>query len=269
MNYILSTGFALLLLSSPAIAEQTSQFALIDHEGVKTWVKRDGDKLLHLNASPLDEGQVNGQTSAEASAKYLMPIKPATVFAVGLNYRSHAGDAGASKPEIFYKSYSSLSIGGPLQLPKDARNVHFEGELVVVIGQNCSKVSKQNARECIFGYTVGNDLTERSWQGRDLQWWRAKGADGFAPISPWITQTTAQNQFTVTTKLNGDIVQQESSANMIHSVEDIISYISQYVSLQAYDVIFTGTPGRTKALKSGDQVEVSIEGLGKVSTQIE
>jgi 2-keto-4-pentenoate hydratase/2-oxohepta-3-ene-1,7-dioic acid hydratase in catechol pathway len=265
---LLSTSFALLFLSSTANAAQNEQFALIDHQGVYTWVKRDGDKLLHLNASPIENGEVNGQTSAMATAKYLMPIKPATVFAVGLNYRSHAGDAGASKPEIFYKSYSSLSIGGPLQLPKDARNVHFEGELVVVIGQSCSKVSKQNARDCIFGYTVGNDLTERSWQGRDLQWWRAKGADGFAPISPWITQVRGDNQFTVTTKLNGEVVQQETSANMIHSVEDIVSYISQYVQLQPYDVIFTGTPGRTKALKSGDKVVVTIEGLGEVSTQI-
>lgn len=265
---LLSTSFALLFLSSTANAAQNEQFALIDHQGVYTWVKRDGDKLLHLNASPIENGEVNGQTSAMATAKYLMPIKPATVFAVGLNYRSHAGDAGASKPEIFYKSYSSLSIGGPLQLPKDARNVHFEGELVVVIGQSCSKVSKQNARDCIFGYTVGNDLTERSWQGRDLQWWRAKGADGFAPISPWITQVRGDNQFTVTTKLNGEVVQQETSANMIHSVEDIVSYISQYVQLQPYDVIFTGTPGRTKALKSGDKVVVTVEGLGEVSTQI-
>ncbi len=266
---LLSTSFALLFLSNTAIAAQNDQFALIDHQGVNTWVKHAGDNLLHLNASPIESGEVNGQSSPIAEAKYLMPIKPATVFAVGLNYRSHAGDAGASKPEIFYKSHSSLSIGGPIQFPKDARNVHFEGELVVVIGKTCSKVTKQNAKDCIFGYTVGNDLTERSWQGRDLQWWRAKGADGFAPISPWITQVMGGNQFTVTTKLNGEVVQQETSANMIHSVEDIVSYISQYVQLHPYDVIFTGTPGRTKALKSGDKVVVSIDGLGEVSTQIE
>ncbi|MGY5453386.1 fumarylacetoacetate hydrolase family protein [Agarivorans sp. MS3-6] len=246
-----------------------NDYALIEGEQAPVWVQRSGQLALHLDASPLDGGEANGQSTAIDDAKFLLPIKPATVFAVGLNYRSHAGDSGAAKPEIFFKSASSLSIGGSLLLPKDANNVHFEGELVLVIGKTCSKVNKEQALACVFAYTSGNDLTERSWQGRDLQWWRAKGADGFAPISQWLTSDIDPSDLTVTTRLNGAIVQQESTKNMIHSVEDIVSYISGYVTLQPWDVIFTGTPGRTQALKKGDKVSVAVSSLNQVVTNIE
>ncbi|MDO6765407.1 fumarylacetoacetate hydrolase family protein [Agarivorans sp. 1_MG-2023] len=247
---------------------QAAQYARINTDDGVVWVERKGEILHHLSDSPLAGGEIKANSTPVNKAEFVLPVESATVFAVGLNYRSHAGNAGASKPEIFYKSASSLSIGGELELPADANNVHFEGELVVVIGKPCAKVTKQQASNCIFAYTAGNDLTERSWQGQDLQWWRAKGANGFAPISPWLTTVSGENTFTVTTTLNDKVVQQESSSNMIHSVEDIVSYISQYLTLQPWDVIFTGTPGRTQALKSGDKVSVSIEGLGEVLTHI-
>lgn len=140
--------------------------------------------------------------------------------------------------------------------------------MVLVIGKTAKEVSLDDASDYIWGVTVGNDLTERSWQGRDLQWMRAKASDGFGPIAPTITKGINYKDVMLTTRLNGKVVQQESTKNMIHSPEKVVNYLSHYFTLKPGDLIFMGTPGRTKALKDKDVVSVSIEGVGEVKNEI-
>ncbi|MFC5077384.1 Ureidoglycolate lyase [Vibrio thalassae] len=221
-----------------------------------------------LSSRPFDSSATL-KVIAASEATLLAPITHGSVYAVGLNFRSHAGNSGAAKPEIFFKSIDAIRLSGSLSFPDEANNVHFEGELVIVIGRTCRDTNKQTALDCVFGYLAGNDLTERTWQGQDLQWWRAKGATGFGPVSNFITTDVKINNQEIITRLNGEVMQQETLANMIHNVPMIVSYISKYLTLRPGDMIFAGTPGRTKALKSGDSVSVSIEGIGEVSNTIE
>ncbi len=248
-----------------------AQYGLVEYQNKQHWVRVSKQSPNHydlLSSRPLDSpSTVKVITANEATL--LAPITHGSVYAVGLNFRSHAGNSGAAKPEIFFKSIDAVRLSGALSFPDEANNVHFEGELVIVIGKTCHDTSNQNALSCVFGYLAGNDLTERSWQGQDLQWWRAKGATGFGPVSNFITTNVDIGNQEIVTRLNGKIMQQETLANMIHNLPTIVSYISKYITLRPGDMIFAGTPGRTRALRSGDNVSVSIEGIGQVSNTIE
>jgi 2-keto-4-pentenoate hydratase/2-oxohepta-3-ene-1,7-dioic acid hydratase in catechol pathway len=157
---------------------------------------------------------------------------------------------------MFYKPVSALqNPGDPIVIPQDAANVHFEGELVIVIGP----------RGTIFGVTCGNDVSERDWQSgphKDLQWWRAKGADTFAPLGPAIVTGLDYGNLMLETRLNGEVVQRQSSADLTFDCAAIVSWVSRWVTLVPGDVIYTGTPGSTRAMRPGDVVEVEIEGIG-------
>lgn len=248
-----------------------AQFGRVEYKGSQHWVKvaEENQKLYDiLSDSPFNNPKTL-DTIKSSEATLVAPLAGGSVYAVGLNFRSHAGNSGAAKPEIFFKSVDSVRISGDLSFPKGANNVHFEGELVIVIGKPCQEVNKTSALECVFGYLAGNDLTERSWQGQDLQWWRAKGARGFGPVSSFIVSDVAIKDQVITTTLNGKVMQQESVANMIHDVPAIISYISTYITLNPGDMIFAGTPGRTRSLNAGDVVSVSIDGIGTVTNTIQ
>jgi 2-keto-4-pentenoate hydratase/2-oxohepta-3-ene-1,7-dioic acid hydratase in catechol pathway len=167
---------------------------------------------------------------------------------------------------MFYKPVSALqSPGGPIVIPRDATDLHYEGELVIVIGKQASKVSREQARDSIFGVTCGNDVSERNWQGgpgKDLQWWRAKGSDTFAPLGPAIVTGIDYGNLQLQTRLNGEVVQKQSTADLIFDCPAIVEWVSTWVTLMPGDVIYTGTPGSTKKLSAGDVVEVEIEGIG-------
>lgn len=170
---------------------------------------------------------------------------------------------------MFLKLPSSLILTGEvIQMPPKAKNVHFEGELVVVIGKELSRANEEEAEQAIFGVTVGNDITERSWQGTDLQWLRAKASDGFGPIGNTIVRGIDYNKVQLTTRVNGEVVQQESTSFMIHKPRKVVSYLSHYFTLKPGDLIFMGTPGRTFALSDRDKVSVTIEGVGTVVNEV-
>lgn len=135
---------------------------------------------------------------------------------------------------------------------------------VLVIGRQIYKANQAEAQAAIFGVLVGNDLTERSWQSSDVQWTRAKSSNGFGPISPEIVTGLDVNNLTIVTRLNGKIVQKESTSNMIHKPGKVVSYLSQYFTLMPGDLVFMGTPGQTQAIQKGDEVRVSIENVGDV-----
>ena len=152
--------------------------------------------------------------------------------------------------------------------PPNATDLHFEGELVIVIGKTASKVSAEDAAVYIFGVTAGNDVSERSWQANDLQWLRAKASDTFGPLGPAIVTGLNYLDLRVQTRLNGETVQDQSSADQIHDAHAILSFVSQYVTLYPGDIIFTGTPGATAAMEPGDIVEIEVEGVGVLRNQI-
>ena len=201
-----------------------------------------------------------------SDVQLLYPIVPPKILAVGRNYRSHAGENVPSKPEIFFKPTSCLQHpGGPIVIPPGAANVHFEGELVLVVGRRLKNATTEEAAAAIFGVTCGNDVSERDWQGgkeKDLQWWRAKGADTFGPLGPAIVKGLDYSDLVLTTRVNGQIRQQQSTRDLIFDGPTCLSFISRYVTLEPGDVLYTGTPGQTSRIQPGDIVEIEISGIG-------
>ncbi|MGA2115007.1 MAG: fumarylacetoacetate hydrolase family protein [Bryobacteraceae bacterium] len=202
-----------------------------------------------------------------ADVTLLAPVVPGKILCVGRNYRSHLGTRPQpASPEIFYKPITALQDpGGPIVIPRDATDLHYEGELVVVIGKQLKHATPAEAGEAIFGVTCGNDVSERNWQagpGKDLQWWRAKGSDTFAPLGPAIATGLDYGSLLLQTRLNGEVVQKQTTADLLFDSPTVVSWISGWVTLLPGDVIYTGTPGATRAMKAGDVVEVEIEGVG-------
>ena len=208
--------------------------------------------------------QPSGVTHKLGDIKLLYPCQPTKILAMALNYKSHLGDRQPpSHPELFWKPVSALqNPGDPIVIPQEARNVHYEGELVLVIGRRLRNATPEQAQQAIFGVTCGNDVSERDWQKGDIQWWRAKGADTFAPLGPAIVRGLDYGKLMLRTRLNGQLVQEQSTADLLFNGPAIVSFASRFVTLQPGDVIFTGTPGTTRAMKPGDVVEVEIEGIG-------
>jgi len=230
----------------------------------------DGETIRQLSASPIDGGRPPGRTVALADARLLAPVVPGKVIAVGLNYRSHIGDADpAAYPGLFAKLPTTITgPGADIVMPPDAGNVHYEGELVVVIGRRASRVTPEQAPQYIFGVTAGNDVSERDWQRDDLQWFRAKASDTFGPLGPMVVTGLDYRDLHVETRLNGEVRQAASTADLIFDVDHVVSYVSHYVTLEPGDVIFTGTPGTTRAMSEGDTVEVEVEGVGVLRNRV-
>jgi 2-keto-4-pentenoate hydratase/2-oxohepta-3-ene-1,7-dioic acid hydratase in catechol pathway len=197
----------------------------------------------------------------------LCPGTPGKVVAVGRNYKSHLGTrAQPAQPEIFYKPISCLQDPeGPVVIPRDSTDLHYEAELVLVIGKPLRHASKAEAEAAIFGVTCGNDISERAWQNgptKDLQWWRAKGSDTFGPFGPAVVTGADYGNLRLQSRLNGVAVQDQTTADLIFDCATVVSFISRYVTLEQGDLIFTGTPGETRAMNPGDVVEVEIENIG-------
>ena len=171
--------------------------------------------------------------------------------------------AGRGIPGLFAKYPTSIIAHGEnIVIPPDAKNVHYEGELVIVIGKRAKSVDVKTAKSYVFGVTIGNDVSERDWQKQDLQWFRAKASGTFGPMGPAIVTGLNYDDLLLQTKLNGEVVQSQRTKDLIFDVATIVSYLSKYVTLEPGDVIFSGTPGTTRAFKPGDTIEVEIEGIG-------
>ena len=232
----------------------------------------EGEMVRELRGNLFDH-TATAATHALADVKLLYPCTPGKILAVGLNYKSHLGDRPAPRsPEIFYKPISCLqNPGDPIVLPRDAQNVHYEGELVIVIGKRAKNLSVEQARAAIFGVTCGNDVSERDWQhgaNKDLQWWRAKGSDTFGPLGPSIVTRIDFGNLLLETRLNGEVVQKQFTSDLMFDGPTIVSYISGWVTLEPGDLVYTGTPGSTRKMQPGDVVEVEIEGLGLLRSPI-
>jgi 2-keto-4-pentenoate hydratase/2-oxohepta-3-ene-1,7-dioic acid hydratase in catechol pathway len=227
----------------------------------------EGEIVRELRGEPWGGHSETSATHPLASLQLLNPCQPTKVLAVGRNYKSHLGNrTHPQHPEIFLKPLTALQDPeGAIAIPRDATDVHYEGEMVIVIGKHAKGISRQEAPAAIFGVTAGNDVTDRNWQygeRKDVQWWRAKGSDTFAPAGPAIVSGIDYDNLLLQTRLNGEVVQQERTSDMIFDCATVVSWISGWVTLLPGDIIFTGTPQTTRRLSAGDVVEVELEGAG-------
>ena len=263
---------ALLVLSAlaPSVNAQVTKYVRYSASGSTSYGLLEGETIRELSGDLFQSPRPTGKTVRLADVTLLAPVVPSKVIAVGLNYKSHLGESPAAKyPGLFAKMPTSIvGPGANIVIPPGAGNVHFEGELVIVIGRRAKNVSVADAPQYIFGVTAGNDVSERDWQRDDLQWFRAKAADTFGPLGPVIVRGANYGDLLLQTRLNGTVVQSQRTKDLIFDVPTIVSYISQFVTLEPGDVIYTGTPGTTKAMKAGDTIEIEIEGIGILRNRV-
>jgi 2-keto-4-pentenoate hydratase/2-oxohepta-3-ene-1,7-dioic acid hydratase in catechol pathway len=152
--------------------------------------------------------------------------------------------------------------------PEGANNVHYEAELVVVMGKKAKNIPPSEAANYIFGITAGNDVSERDWQKNDLQWFRAKSSDTFGALGPCIVQGLNYNDLLVQSRLNGEVRQSQRTSDLIFPIHDVVAYVTRFMTLLPGDIIYTGTPGNTKAMAPGDVIEIEVEGVGVLRNRI-
>jgi 2-keto-4-pentenoate hydratase/2-oxohepta-3-ene-1,7-dioic acid hydratase in catechol pathway len=220
--------------------------------------------------------QLTGERRELDAVRLLAPVIPRSkVVAVGKNYAAHAAEMGGEVPKTpltFFKPNTSvIGPGEPIIYPATTEHLSYEGELAVVIGRICREVPLERVRDVVFGYTVGNDVTARDLQKTDGQWSRAKGYDTFCPLGPWITthQTLDEvGSLRLTTTLDGEVVQDGTTADMVLSVAEVVSFISSYTTLLPGDVILTGTPEGVGPMLPGQEVTVTVEGIGSLTNVV-
>jgi 2-keto-4-pentenoate hydratase/2-oxohepta-3-ene-1,7-dioic acid hydratase in catechol pathway len=268
----LMVAIAIGAVTLPAVAQQgVTKYVRYSHQNVISYGILEGDTISELKGNLFAGATPTGRTVKLADTRLLAPCQPSKVIAVGLNYKSHIGERpAATYPGLFAKL--PTSIVGPddaIVATDDAKNLHFEGELVVVIGRRAKNVSVADAPNYVFGVTAGNDVSERDWQKSDLQWFRAKASDTFGPLGPVIVKGLNYGDLLLQTRVNGEVLQSQRTKDLVFDVAAIVSYISRFVTLEPGDVIYTGTPGSTKAMKPGDVVEIEIEGIGVLRNRVE
>jgi 2-keto-4-pentenoate hydratase/2-oxohepta-3-ene-1,7-dioic acid hydratase in catechol pathway len=237
-------------------------------------VEGDGDDavVVRLDGSPFDGIRQTDERTPLREVTLLAPVEPTKVLCFGRNYAEHAKELGNEVPEIpvvFSKfSTSVVGPGAEVVYPELTSNLHFEGELAIVIGSRCTRVKPEEAAEVVFGYTVANDLTMRDMQRAEKQWTRAKGFDGSCPLGPWIETDVEPGALSLRTTVNGEVRQDGTTADMLLDVAACISWVSQTLTLLPGDVVLTGTPAGVGPLQVGDEVAVTVEGIGTLSTRV-
>ena len=226
--------------------------------------------LAHSRAAVprLDVASLAFEPMPLSAATLLAPVTPSKIVCVGRNYRDHAKELGndvPTEPLLFFKPPSSLlAPGGVVRMPSVSSRVDFEGELALIIGRRTSKLAAQaDWRSVVRGYTVANDVTARDLQKTDGQWTRAKGFDTFCPVGPIVSdELDPEAGVELETRVNGELRQHGSTLDLIFSIPALLAYISAAISLEAGDLILTGTPAGVGPLQPGDRVDVAIAGLG-------
>lgn len=230
----------------------------------------ENDRVRELSGDLFGSWEKTERTHALSEVRLLVPSKPSKVLALGGNYKSHIGSQNPSEhPEVFFKVPSCLiRTGADIVIPEGTAEVHHEAEMVIVIGKRAKDVPVNQAHEHVLGVTCGNDVSARDWQRKDLQWWRAKGSDSFGPCGPFIVSGVDYDNLRLTLWLNGQVKQDQNTRDMIHGVAEAVSWISRHVTLEPGDLIFTGTMGKTTAMKPGDVVEVELEHAGTLVNEV-
>ena len=241
-----------------------------------------GTTVQQLRAAPWLDSTRTGRTTPLARVKLLAPATPSKVIAVGLNYQTHLGErSAATYPGLFAKFPTSIIAHDEnIVLPSDANNAHYEGEMVIVIGKQASNVTVADAKQYVFGITVGNDVSEREYQlERGGTWDKGKGCDTFGPVGPWLVTTDEiknPQKLGMWLDVNGKRFQTGTTKTMIFDVQTIVSYVSEFMTLMPGDIITTGTPPgvgmgvkpKPRYLKAGDVMTLGIDGLGEQRQEV-
>ncbi|MEU3271621.1 fumarylacetoacetate hydrolase family protein [Saccharomonospora sp. NPDC006951] len=245
-------------------------------EGV-AFVSVEGDGadavVLEIADHPFGNPTFTGRRWPLADVRVLAPILPSKVIAVGRNYAAHAQEFGnevPKEPMIFLKP--STSVIGPnvaIKRPRASSQVDFEGELAVVIGQPVRNVSASRAGAAILGYTVGNDVSARDLQRSDGQWGRAKGFDTFCPLGPWIETSLDASDLALRSEVDGEVKQDARTSALVHKIPELIEFVSGVMTLLPGDVILTGTPEGVGPIENGQQVSITIEGIGTLTNPVQ
>lgn len=229
------------------------------------------------------EGEIFGEYTLDKSGpelsevKLLAPLEPKAVYAIGLNYEKHIEEfkhidetRDIPKLPITFMCAPSAVIGPeePILLDNPEDPIHFEVELVVVIGKRAEAVSEEEALDYVFGYTIGNDVSNRAQQQMDRQWFRAKSHASYKPMGPWIETELDPKSLAIQSKINGELRQDGNTRDLIFKVPQLIAHISAIAPLEPGDVIYTGTPDGVGPLKDGDNIVMEIEGLGQLSNDV-
>jgi 2-keto-4-pentenoate hydratase/2-oxohepta-3-ene-1,7-dioic acid hydratase in catechol pathway len=239
----------------------------------------EGDRVTEVSGSPFDSYTKTSNTYSLSSVKLLVPVVPPTFYAAGINYPEHVTWAARmrgeepnlpKKADVGYRANNALiAHEEPIIVPKDAtEQVQYEGELVVVMGKECKNVSEADALDYVLGYTIGNDVSERTWQRGDRTMWRAKNTDTFKPMGPWIVTGLDPDQLHVKITLSGRVVGEYDVKTAIFGVRHYISEMSKYLTLYPGDVLWMGTDGATENMKDGDICEIEISEIGVLRNQV-
>jgi 2-keto-4-pentenoate hydratase/2-oxohepta-3-ene-1,7-dioic acid hydratase in catechol pathway len=250
-----------------------------DHAGKIGYGILEGDRVVPVEGSPFDDYAKTGGHLALSAVRLLPPVIPPTFYAAGLNYSKHLTEAAEllgqtinlpSKPDIGYRAINALiGDGEPIVIPKNSSGkIQYEGELAVVIGKKAKHLSEREALSCVFGYTIGNDVSERGWQASDRTLWRAKNTDTFKPMGPWIETDVDLDALVTKVHLNGKKVSEFRTNEMIFGVATFISAMTQYLTLYPGDVVWMGTDAPMLDMVAGDTVAVEITGIGTLHNPV-
>jgi 2-keto-4-pentenoate hydratase/2-oxohepta-3-ene-1,7-dioic acid hydratase in catechol pathway len=240
----------------------------------------EGETVEEVSGNPFDGYERSGRSRPLAAVKIEVPVIPRTFYAAGLNYSGHVTAMAAQigrapdlpqRAEIGYRAVNALvAQDEAIVIPKDAsENVQYEGELVVVIGRKAKGLSEADALSCVLGYTIGNDVSERTWQKSDKTLWRSKNTDTFKPMGPWIETEVSLETMETTVRLNGRTMIRFPTRSMVFGVAQFISAMTRYLTLHPGDVIWMGTDGAAANIRPGDVVEVEIDGIGVLRNPVE
>jgi len=233
----------------------------------------EGQQILEVAGDPFAGYERTARRHELDAVKIEIPLMPRTFYCAGLNYTAHVIEQAErrgiqpdipTKPDIGYRAQNALiAHGESVVIPRDAtEQVQYEGELVAVIGKQAKHLSEADALSCVLGYTIGNDVSERTWQRSDRTLWRAKNTDTFKPMGPWIETDVDLDALETIVRLNGKPTTQFRTNDMLFGVARFISAMTRYLTLYPGDVMWMGTDGVSPNLKSGDVVEVEITGIG-------
>lgn len=240
----------------------------------------EGDSVLEMDGSPFGEHQRTNRRHTLSALKVKVPCVPSNFYCAGLNYAAHIEWANRrtggsykapAKADVGYRSVNALIADGEtIVIPDDSPGpVQFEGELVAVIGRKARNLSEADALSCVLGYTLGNDLSERTWQKQDRTLWRAKNCDTFKPMGPYIVSGIDPMKQHIAVRVNGKLASEYDTDKMLFSAQHFIAKISQYMTLHPGDVVWLGTDGPTEPdLKDGDVCEIVNEHIGVLRNPI-
>lgn len=251
----------------------------IEHDGQPVYGFLKGQNIHVVNGTPWGDNAETATILTYDSAKLLVPTVPSVFYCAGLNYAAHIIEMAKLRgvepqlpksANIGYRTNNSLVAHGEAIIkPKDAHEeFQYEGELVAIFGKRAKNVTKEEALDCVFGWTIGNDVSERIWQKQDSTMWRSKNCDTFKPMGPWIETDPDFNDMQTIISIDGNEVERFDTLNMIFDAATFISETSRYATIEPGDVMWLGTDGMPGNIKPGNRVSIEITGLGTLTNPV-